>query len=126
LLEPRKLNITSSDGFMARIVDVERALLLRPYAGEGTLIFEVIDDLCPWNRGKWKLAASRAESSISRTGEGAQMVMPVSTLAMLMFGQISPSLAASMGRLDVNDAKALPLWNNVMETPCRPFCADFF
>ncbi|GAH99538.1 unnamed protein product, partial [marine sediment metagenome] len=31
--------------------DVERALTLRRYPVAGTLTFEVLDELCPWNRG---------------------------------------------------------------------------
>jgi hypothetical protein len=52
--------------------------------------------------------------------------MPVSTLAMLFFGQITASEAARMGRLDVSDNKALQLWDRVMRTEHRPFCADMF
>jgi predicted acetyltransferase len=126
LLEPRKLNLTSSDDLLARIIDVERALPQRPYNGEGALTFEIVDDLCAWNRGKWRLEVSASGNEIRRTEEGPQLVMPVSTLAMLMFGQISASLAARMGRLEVNDSQALSLWDNIMRTAYRPVCADNF
>ena len=121
LLEPRKLNMSSADDLLARIIDVEKALPQRPYAGEGTLTFEIIDDLCVWNRGKWKLIASEPGNEIRRTEDEAQLVMPVSTLAMLMFGQISAFLAAGMGRLDVNNSSALLMWDNMMRTPTVPF-----
>ena len=52
--------------------------------------------------------------------------MPVSTLAMLMFGQVSASEAARMARLGVGDDNALPLWDKVMRTRYRPACADDF
>ena len=126
LLEPRMLNVTSGDGLLARIVDVERTLPKRRYSEAGILTFEVIDDLCPWNRGRWKMETSTAGSDISRTTEEPQLVMPISTLAMLVFGQISPSEAARMARLDVSDYSILPLWDNVMKTTYRPFCADIF
>lgn len=126
LLEPRRLNITSSDDLMARIIDVERALPLRLYGGEGTLVFEVIDDICAWNRGKWELSVSDNKNDIRRTQKEAQVVVPVSTLGMLMLGQLSPSMAARMGRMDVNDHRALRLWDSLMATPCKPSCADFF
>ena len=63
---------------------------------------------------------------IRRTDKTPQLVMPVSTLAMLFFGQLTASEAARMGRLDVSDTKALPLWDRVMRTDYRPFCADIF
>ena len=67
LLEPKMLNVTSSDGIMARIVDVERALTLRRYPVAGTLTFEILDELCPWNRGRWQLETSTTEASTHRT-----------------------------------------------------------
>ena len=126
LLEPRMLNVTSGDGIMARIVDVERALTLRRYPVAGTLTFEVIDELCPWNHGRWQLETSPAEASIQRTNASPQLRMPVSTLAMIIFNQISATEAARMGRLDVLEPGALSLWDAVMRTSYRPFCADHF
>jgi len=127
LLEPRKLSLTSADGILGRIVDVEQALPKRPYPEEGTLTFEIIDDdLCPWNQGRWKLETSTTESSISRTSEEPQLVMPISTLALLVFGEISATEAARMERLDVLEHTALSSWDRVMKTKYRPCCADMF
>lgn len=126
LLEPRMLNMTSHDGLMGCIVDVEQSMPKRGYSEEGELTFEIVDELCPWNQGRWKLETSITGSSISRTREGPQLVMPISTMAMLVFGQISASEAARMGRLDVNEDSSLSLWDKVMRTKYRPFCADYF
>jgi len=126
LLEPKMLHITSKDGLMARIVDVEPALLGRQYDEEGTLIFEIADELCPWNQGRWKLEATPAEAAVSPTRAEPQLAMPISTLAMLVFGQISATEAARMQRLSVLDHNALPIWDRVMRTAYKPFCADVF
>jgi predicted acetyltransferase len=126
LLEPRMLHLTSLDGLMGRIVDVEGALPKRFYTEEATLTFEVVDDLCPWNNGRWKLETSPAGSSISHTDKEPQLRIPVSTLAMLVFGQISATEAARMVRLDVLDPAALPTWDKTMRTLYRPHCADLF
>jgi hypothetical protein len=45
---------------------------------------------------------------------------------MLVFGQISATEAARMGRLEVNDGNALPLWDKVMRTKYKPFCPEYF
>ncbi|MBA7585004.1 N-acetyltransferase Eis [subsurface metagenome] len=126
LLEPRMLNVTSGDGIMARIVDVEQALTLRRYPVAGTLTFEVLDELCPWNRGHWQLETSATEATARRINMSPQLRMPVSTLAMIIFNQISATEAARMGRLDVLEPSALSLWDMVMRTSYRPFCADRF
>ncbi len=126
MLEPRRINITARDGLLGRIVDVEQALPKRHYDEEGTLTFEVIDDFCPWNEGRWKLETSTNESSINRATEDPQLVIPVSTLALLFFGQLGASEAARMEYLEVLDDGALPLWDRVMKTRHRPCCADYF
>ena len=126
LLEPRRLGLTSADGILGRIVDVEQALPKRPYPEEGTLTFEIIDDLCPWNQGRWKLETATTESSVNRTTEQPQLVMPISTLALLVFGEISATEAARMERLDVLEDTALSSWDRVMKTKYRACCADMF
>ena len=126
VLEPRLLNITSHDGMLGRIIDVEKALPGRHYDEEGVLTFEIIDDFCSWNQGRWKLEVSPAGSSITRTDDEPQLVMPVSTLTLLAFGQISATEAARMERLDVVDDSALSVWDKVMKTRYRPCCADYF
>ena len=126
LLEPRMLRVTSGDGILGRIVDVERALPGRCYDEEAVLTFEISDDFCPWNQGRWKLETSPEGSSITRTSETPQVVMPVSTLAMLVFGQISATEAARMARLEVNEPDALPMWDRTMHTRYRPICTDMF
>ena len=126
LLEPRMLHATSADGLLGRIVDVERALPKRPYPEEATLTFEVVDNLCPWNNGLWKLETSTAGSSISHTDKEPQLRMPISTLAMLVFGQIGATEAARVARLDILESAALPTWDKAMRTLYRPHSADAF
>ena len=126
LLEPRMLNLTAMDGLLGRIVDIERALTKRTYNSEGTLTFEIQDDLCPWNNGRWQLETAGNQSRIRETTDNPDVTMPISTLAMLLFGQISATEAARMGRLDVRDTGELCTWDHVMHTKYRPFCADLF
>jgi len=124
--EPRMLNITSHDGVMARIIDIEKALPRRYYPEEATLTFEITDDMCPWNTGRWQLETAPDGAAIKHTTAEPQLNIPISTLALLAFGQVSASEAARMGRLDVTDHGALPLWDKAMRTKYQPFCPDFF
>ena len=72
------------------------------------------------------MEATAAGATIKRTTQEPQLVMPVSTLAMLVFGQLSATEAARMARLDVLEPDALSSWDRVMRTAYRPFCADLF
>jgi len=124
--EPRMLQAVCRDGLLGRIVDVERALPLRRYDAEGLLVFRLRDDLCPWNDGVWELESVGDEAVVRRTERPAELTLPVSTLAMLLFGQISATRAAEMGRLDVHDHAGLSAWDTIMATAVPPFCADIF
>jgi predicted acetyltransferase len=126
LLEPRMLRATARDGILGRIVDLERALPVRPYGASGRLTFEVVDDMCPWNAGRWSLGTSGTETLVRRTTEDPDVTMPVHTLAMLVFGQLSATDAARMGRLDAHRPETLDLWDQVMKTKHKPYCGDHF
>ncbi|MBN2238320.1 MAG: GNAT family N-acetyltransferase [Dehalococcoidales bacterium] len=126
LLEPRRLSQKQSDGLYGRIVDIEKAMDKRGYNEEGTLIFKITDDMCPWNNSTWKLDTSPDGATIKQTAEPPQVEMPVSTLGLIYFGQISATEAARMGRLDVLEPGNLPIWDKVMSTDYRPACANHF
>jgi predicted acetyltransferase len=126
LLEPRRLRAIAVDYLLGRIVDVDKALTQRKYHEEGELIFSLVDNLCTWNNGIWKLEVSKQGSQVIRTSQSPQITMPVSTLALLVFGQISATEAARMGRLDVQNAEILPIWDKIMRTLYKPACADGF
>ena len=97
LYEPEMLHVNSSYGMLARIVDVERVLTLGRYPVAGTLTFEVLDELCPWNHGCWQLETSATEATICRSNASPQLRMPIGTLAMIAFNQTSATEAARMG-----------------------------
>jgi predicted acetyltransferase len=126
LLEPRRLNLTAKDGLLARVVDVQRVLPLRGYDTEGAITFELLDTLCPWNAGRFRLEASPQGAQVQPTTQTAQAVLPVETLAMLLFGQISATQAVRMGRMTLAEDKDLPLWDKLFSTRHKPFCPDFF
>lgn len=126
LLEPRRLNIGASDGLLARLVDVAGALQQRHYDESGRLVFEVADTLCPWNDGRWQLETSDDGVLVERSTQQPELLMPIDTLAMLIFGQISPTQAVRMGRAKPSEGCDLSKWDRVMQTRHKAFCPDFF
>lgn len=126
LLEPRMLHDESRDGIYGRVIDVDRAFAGRGYGTEGSLTFGVVDPVCPWNEGTWLLETSGAETSVTRTTRQPDFVAPASTLAMLLFGQISVTEAWRMGRLEAPTSESLARHDALLRTGYRPFCADHF
>ena len=68
LATPRRMKFRVSDSLWVRLVDVGAALSGRKYAGDGSIVLEVHDAVCPWNEGRWKLEGGQA----SRTEEQAE------------------------------------------------------
>ena len=126
LLEPRRLRAAAYDSILARLVTVEKALTQRRYTEEGDLTFDLTDAMCPWNTGRWRLEATIGGSRVTRTRKAADIELPVGTLALLLFGQVSATEAARMGRLDAKRAEALAAWDRVMRTMYKPACPDMF
>lgn len=126
LLEPRRLNIGAGDGLLARVVDVAQAMSQRRYDETGRFVFDLTDSLCPWNEGRWQLETSPDGARVTRSSRPAELVIPVDTLAMLLFGQISPSEAVRMGRAAAVGTGDLVHWDRVMQTRHKAFCPDFF
>lgn len=126
MLDPRELRATSRDHLMGRVIDVERALPIRPYGAEGRVVFEVHDDMCPWNEGRWALDAGRDGAHIARTNESPQLTLDVSGLAQILFGQVSPSQAARIGRAEAVPDAPLALWDTMWRTEYAPYSPDAF
>jgi predicted acetyltransferase len=126
LLDPRELNATHRDVIMARIIDVERLMPMRPYSADGRVVFDLRDEMCPWNAGRWALDAGAGGSAIARTTETAQLTLDVSALAQLLYGQVSPSNAVRYGRAEAASDATLDLWDNIFRTKHAPFCPNLF
>lgn len=56
ITEPRRLAVTLNDGMWLRIIDLPTALQGRSYNGGGSIVFDVADEFCPSNAGRWQLA----------------------------------------------------------------------
>lgn len=124
-LDPRELQATRGDWLLGRIIDLERVLPARPY-GEGKVVFEVQDAMCPWNAGRWSLEAGPEGAHVSRSKESAQLTLDISGLAQLLFGFVSPTQATRIGRAEAAPDAPLALWDAMWKTEYAPFCPDGF
>jgi predicted acetyltransferase len=126
LLDPRELHATRGDWLLARIIDLERVLPLRPYGAEGRVVFDVRDAICPWNAGRWALEAGGEGSAVQRTKDAPQLSLDISALAQILFGQVSPTQCVRIGRAEPSRDAPLALWDAMWRTNYAPFCPDGF
>ncbi|MGE3961464.1 MAG: enhanced intracellular survival protein Eis [Dehalococcoidia bacterium] len=123
LVEPRLLNARTADGIMARLVNVEDALPLRPYPVSTELTFDLADDFCEWNAGAWRLhtSLSAGGAEVARHDGPVDLRLGVDTLAQLAFGRISATQAAEAGLLEaVRDTSVLERWDAAWRTTYPP------
>ncbi len=126
LLDPRELNATRADFILGRVIDIERALPLRPYGATGRVVFEVRDPMCPWNADRWALETGPEGAAVTRTKESPQLTFDVSTLGLLLFGTLSASQLVRIGRAEASPDAPLELWDAMWRTKYAPFCPDGF
>ncbi|CAN5512016.1 GNAT family N-acetyltransferase [soil metagenome] len=98
MAEPRRLGLSVGDGLWLRIVDVAGALGARSYAADDSLVLGVADEFCPWNAGRWYLAASGGSGSAERTDREPDLVLDVSDLAAVYLGAFTFARLHKAGR----------------------------
>ncbi|MFQ5380311.1 MAG: enhanced intracellular survival protein Eis [Dehalococcoidia bacterium] len=124
LLEPRLLNMRLRDGIMARLVSVDDALAQRSYPQESVLRFELRDNLCPWNEGRWELVTELEGGTVQRTDTAPDFVLTPDILAQLAWGRVTASECARAGLIGPADGKILERWDNALRTAYPPHEAE--
>jgi predicted acetyltransferase len=122
LATPRRLRYRMGDGIWVRLVDVGAALSGRKYAVDDAVVFEVHDDFCPWNQGRWKLE----DSAAVRTDEAADIALSVQSLGSAYLGGVSFSSLARAGRAQELKDGALMRADALFRWDRHPWCPEIF
>jgi len=126
--EPSDIRVSRGEGAMLRIVDVERAISLRPYCGTEPASFtmRIADPAAPWNEGVWRLEAADGRMSAERTDGDADVEMSVNTLAPLFTGHIRADVAVGVGLLRLRRPEAVAEIARAFTVTYPPFCNDYY
>jgi predicted acetyltransferase len=122
LATPRRAKYRMGDGLWVRLVDVDAALSGRAYTGDGAVVFDVRDAVCPWNEGRWRVSTDGAE----RVDADADIALDVSALGSAYLGAVSFDQLRAGLRLEelthgaVERADALFAWRPL------PWCPEIF
>jgi predicted acetyltransferase len=122
LATPRRARYRMGDGLWVRLVDVGAALSGRRYASEGSVVFDVHDEFCPWNEGRWKVESGTAQ----RTGAGADIALPAQSLGSAYLGGISFASLARTGRAEELKEGALMRADSLFRWDRHPWCPEIF
>jgi predicted acetyltransferase len=122
LATPRRMRYRMGDALWVRLVDVGAALSGRRYSDDRTIVFEVTDDFCPWNEGRWKLEGGTAE----RTKSEPDLRLPVQSLASAYLGGVTFGSLARAGRVDELKDGALARADGLFRWDRLPWCPEIF
>jgi predicted acetyltransferase len=122
LATPRRMRYRMGDSLWVRLVDVGAALSARAYSAEGSVVFDVHDDFCTWNEGRWKLEGGTAE----RTDAEADIALPVQSLGSAYLGGVSFAELSRAGRVEELKDGALARADALFRWDRHPWCPEIF
>jgi predicted acetyltransferase len=122
LAHPRRMRFRVGDGLWVRLVDVGAALSARGYATDGTVVFDVVDDFCPWNAGRWRLSRGRAR----RTTAPAHLRCDVTALGSAYLGGFTFSQLLRGGRVEELRRGAAARADAMFAAERAPWCPEIF
>jgi predicted acetyltransferase len=122
LAEPRRMRFRVGDGLWLRLVDVEAALAARSHASPEPLVIEIVDEFCPWNEGRYRLA----DGSAARTDREPDLRLAVADLAGPYLGGFSFAQLARAGLLEELREGAVARADAVFRTERAPWCPEIF
>jgi predicted acetyltransferase len=123
VIDRRAVRVTAvHDESWLRVVDVEKALAARSYAGDGTVTIAVDDPFLPQNSGSFTVSGDGAE----KTGRPAQLHVGVSGLAAALLGGTPWSGLAVAGLARADDPAMLAAADRLFAVPDAPYAGVFF
>jgi predicted acetyltransferase len=114
------------DALWVRLVDVGRALSARRYPAPIDMVFEVRDDFCEWNTGRWHLWGHPAGAFCDRTDRDPDIVLGIEELSAAYLGGTSLASLQAAGRVTEVSPGAVTLASTAFGWPVTPWCPEEF
>jgi predicted acetyltransferase len=124
--DPRALHVRPADGLWVRLVDVGPALSARRYPAAINLVFEVRDEFCPWNAGRWHVWGHPAGAFCDRTDRDPDIVLGIEELSAVYLGGTSLATLHAAGRVTEISPGAVTLASTAFFWPVTPWCPEEF
>lgn len=122
LANPRRMRFRAFDGLWARLVDVGAALSARTYPADGAVVFDVLDEFCPWNAGRWRVTDGVAKRSTA----SPQLRCDVTALGSAYLGAFSFSELFRGGRVEELRRGAAARADAMFAAERAPWCPEIF
>ena len=112
---------TVKDDLYLRFVDVDRALAARTYAAPIDVVFEVVDEFCPWNAGRWRLVGDEKGATCERTDSAADIGVDVRELGEIYLGGVTLRALADAGQVVEHTTGAVRAVSKAFASDVQPW-----
>ena len=124
--EPRRLGIDVGDALWLRVVDVASALAGRRYRSDGRVTFEIVDEFCAWNQGRWTLSVEAGIPHVEPGTEAPDVACDVTDLGATYLGAFSFAQLAAAGRAEERQPGGVARADALFRTDRAPWCPKVF
>jgi predicted acetyltransferase len=123
LVDRRVIRVSAvHDETWLRVVDAEKALAARKYAGAGAVTIAVNDPLLPDNSAVFAITSNGVEA----TNQRAQLHVGIEGLATVLLGGVTWQTLAVAGLAQADDPGALVVADELFAVPEAPYSGVFF
>jgi predicted acetyltransferase len=120
------VSVRITRGLWVRVVDVPRALSQRTYGEPFEVAFEVADEVCPWNAGRWALRWDGSTATCAATATPAGLELGPADLGAVYLGDTTLEQLARVGRVRELRSGALAAANRAFRADRSPWCPEIF
>jgi predicted acetyltransferase len=118
--------ISLHDNLLVRVVDVPRALTARTYREPFEVVFELADEICPWNAGRWALRWDGSTATCAQTATPAGLELGATELGAAYLGGTTLDQLARAGRVTELRDGALATASRAFQGDREPWCPEIF
>ena len=125
---PNRTRVELGQNLWIRLVDVPAALAARTYAAPVDVVLEVEDAFCPWNAGRYRLAAGAPGSAATcePSAAPADLALSAADLGAAYLGGTSLAALAGIGRVAELRPGALEAAATAFRGVRAPWCPEIF
>ena len=127
LTEPRRLGLNVREGMWLRLIDLKAALEARTYGAGGSLTFDVTDEFCPWNAGRWRLdVGDDGRGSLTAADADPDLTLDIADLATTYLGTFTFADLTRAGRVGECRPGAVSEADRLFATTTAPWSSTMF
>jgi predicted acetyltransferase len=124
--EAQAVPVRLHEALWVRLVDLPRALRERTYGEPFEVVFEVADDYCPWNAGRWALRWDGSTATCAETAIAPALRLTTTELGAAYLGGTTLAALARAGRVQELRPGTLAAVSRSFRGEVAPWCPEIF